>query len=183
MDEKPKKSIINYGTSIIEYSVVKTRRRKTSQIVVDKTGVLVRTPLNKPDHEIERIVDIKKQWIFKKQLELGRKFAHKKTKAHSKGIFKRRVHYYASKLGVIPHNIVVKNLKSRWGSATKDNVINLNVDLLKAPRKVIDYVILHELCHLKIQNHSHRFWSLLRKFMPDYENQRRWLELNGHQIT
>ncbi|MEX2059530.1 MAG: M48 family metallopeptidase [Nitrosopumilaceae archaeon] len=176
------KGRVRYGNSVINYSVVKSRRRKTSQIVVDKNGVLVRTPLNKPDKEIEKIVDRKKQWIFKKQLEFGRRLTQKPIKVHPKAIFKRRVHYYASKLGVFPHRIVVKDLKSRWGSATKDNVINLNVDLLKAPKKVIDYVILHELCHLKIQNHSHRFWSLLRKFMPDYENQKRWLDLNGKII-
>lgn len=177
------KGKVRFGNSVINYSVVKSKRRKTSQIVVDKTGVLVRTPLHKSNQEVKRIVDVKKQWIFKKQLEFGKRFVHKQTtRAHSKVIFKRRVHYYASKLGVIPHKVVVKDLKSRWGSATKNNLINLNVDLLKAPKKVIDYVILHELCHLKIQNHSYRFWNLLRKYMPDFENQKRWLDLNGKTI-
>ena len=173
------KGKVLYGNSVIDYSVVKSKRRKTSQIVVDKTGVLVRTPLNKPDHEIQRIVDRKKQWIFKKQLEFGKRFTQKPIKAYPKAIFKRRVHYYASKLGVFPMQIVVKDLKGRWGSATKNNVINLNVKLLKTPKEVIDYVILHELCHLKIQNHSYHFWNFLRKQMPLYLQHKKWLENNS----
>ena len=61
--------------------------------------------------------------------------------------------------------VVIKNLKNRWGSAINHNVINLNVNLLKAPESVIDYIILRELCHLKIKEHSHQFWNLLHKFM------------------
>ena len=178
------KGKVRFGNSVINYSVVKTKRRKTSQIVVDKTGVLVRTPLNKSDHEIEKIVDEKKQWIFKKQLEFGKRFAHKQTnKAYPKAIFKRRVHYYASKLGVFPMQIVVKDLKGRWGSATKNNVINLNVKLLKTPKEVIDYVVLHEVCHLKIQNHSHHFWKLVKKFMPNYLENKKWLDVNSFRIV
>jgi len=178
------KGRVRYGNSVISYSVVKSRRRKTSQIVVDKNGVLVRTPLNKPDHEIEKIVDRKKRWIFKKQLEFGRRFTHRQIrKGYSKGIFKRRVRYYASKLGVSPHQVVVKELKSRWGSATKNNVINLNESLLRAPKDVIDYVILHEVCHLKIRNHSYHFWKLIKKFMPDYLEKKYWLEVNSTRIV
>lgn len=178
------KGRVRYGNSVINYSVVKSRRRKTSQIVVDKNGVLVRTPLNKPDHEIEKIVDRKKQWIFKKQLEFGKRFTNsQKNKVYSKGIFKRRINYYASKIGVKPEKIIVKKLRSRWGSATKDGIINFNSSLLKAPKDVIDYVILHELCHLKIRNHSYRFWKLLSKLMPQYERQKKWLEINEQRIS
>lgn len=177
------KGKVRYGNSVINYSVVKSKRRKTSQIVVDKTGVLVRTPLHKSNQEIKKIVDVKKQWIFKKQLEFGNRITQKPTKAQPKGIFKRRVHHYASKVGVNPKEIIIKKLKSRWGSATKDNVINLNENLLKAPKEVIDYVILHELCHLKIRNHSYKFWKLLAKFMQNYEKPKRWLEMNSAIIV
>jgi len=176
------KAKVRYGNSIIEYSIVKSKRRKTSQIVVDKTGVLVRTPLSKTDHDIEKIVEGKKQWIFKKQLEFGNRITLKPTKAQPKGIFKRRVHYYAFKLGVVPHKIVVKDLKSRWGSASKDGIINLNSNLLKTPKDVIDYVVLHELCHLTIRNHSYRFWNLLRRFMPDYHEKEKWLQQYSDRI-
>ncbi|MGI0066682.1 MAG: hypothetical protein ACREAT_08010, partial [Nitrosotalea sp.] len=60
---------IKYGNSVIEYSVIKSKRRKTSQILVDWDEVIVRTPLTKNNSEVKKIVESKAQWIFKKQLE------------------------------------------------------------------------------------------------------------------
>ena len=151
---------------------------------MDKDRVIIRTPYNKSTSEIQRIIQVKKGWIFKKQLEFNKKSDRKPAKkSYAQSIFKRRINHFASKLGVFPRKTVVKDLKSRWGSATKDNVINLNVNLLKAPKDVIDYVILHELCHLKIRNHSHHFWNLVRKFMPNYTEKRHWLEVNSSRIV
>lgn len=175
---------IKYGNSVIEYSVVKSKRRKTSEIIVDKTGVVIRTPLRKPTSEIKKIVQQKKHWIFKKQLEFNKGPIQKPiTNTYSRRFLKKRMNFYSEKLGIYPQKIVFKKLKSKWGSATRDNVINLNVNLLKAPKDVIDYVILHELCHLKIHNHSYRFWRLLNKFMPRYKEQRNWLEANSTSIV
>ena len=69
------------------------------------------------------------------------------------------------------------------GSATKANVINLNINLLNAPESVIDYIILHELCHLKIKEHSHHFWDMLHKFIPDYQEKVEWLRINGSRLV
>ena len=66
---------------------------------------------------------------------------------------------------------------------TKEGSINLNVNLLKAPEDVIDYIILHELCHLKIKEHSHHFWDFLRKSMPNYQDKRDWLNRNGNNLV
>jgi predicted metal-dependent hydrolase len=86
-------------------------------------------------------------------------------------------------IGYIPPQVIIKNLKNRWGSATKHNVINLNLNLLKAPECVIEYIILHELCHLKIKEHSHHFWDMLHKFMPDYQKKIEWLKRNGRNLV
>ena len=86
-------------------------------------------------------------------------------------------------LGIKPPQVIIKNLKNRWGSATKDYVINLNVNLLKARQSVIEYIILHELCHLKIKEHSHHFWDLLHKLKPDYLVQEDWLRVNGSRLV
>ena len=102
-------------------------------------------------------------------------------KAYS--IFEQKIKFYCTELGIKPPQLVVKNLKNRWGSATKDNIINLNVNLLKAAENVIEYIILHELCHLKIKEHSHHFWDLLHKFMPDYQKQVEWLRINGKRLV
>lgn len=171
---------IRYGNTIIQYSVIKSKRRKTSEVIVDKDGVVIRTPLGKPASEIKKIVEEKRRWIFKKQLEFNKHVPQKPpSRAYSRRFIVRRTSFYASKIGVYPQKINIRKLKSRWGSATKDNVINLNENLLMAPKEVIDYVILHEICHLKIRDHSYRFWYLLKKFMPSYLDQKKWLEIHG----
>ena len=101
----------------------------------------------------------------------------------SSQIFISRLNKISKKLKLKPRKIIIKNLKDRWGSATSDNTINLNMNLIKAPKPVIDYVILHELCHLKIKGHSYKFWQMVRRYMPNYEDQKRWLELNNVIIS
>jgi predicted metal-dependent hydrolase len=98
-------------------------------------------------------------------------------------LFEEKVKHYSTLLAVEePSQIKIKNLKSRWGSATKDNVINLDMNLLKASEDVIDYVALHELCHLKVKDHSHHFWDLLYRFMPNYHEKINWLKANGSSL-
>lgn len=97
-------------------------------------------------------------------------------------VFNPIVEKYSKILNVSPKKILLKNLKSRWGSATFSNVINFNIHLLKAPIDVVEYVVLHELCHLIERNHSSRFWKLVSNFMNDYKSKIKWLKLNGPLI-
>jgi predicted metal-dependent hydrolase len=62
------------------------------------------------------------------------------------------------------------------------DTINLNVNLLKASAVVVNYIVLHEICHLMVKEHSHHYWELLRKFMPDYEEKTNWLNINGSNL-
>ncbi|CAN5838884.1 SprT family zinc-dependent metalloprotease [soil metagenome] len=89
---------------------------------------------------------------------------------------------YSKLLNVSPKKILLKKLKSRWGSATYRNIINLNIHLLKAPLDVIEYVVLHELSHLIERNHSKRFWKIVSDNMYDYKIKIRWLKVNGPYI-
>ncbi len=82
-----------------------------------------------------------------------------------------------------PTRITIKSLKGRWGSTTKTGEIILNANLMKAPNKVIEYVIIHELCHLKIKEHSQKFWNMLSRYSPKYQDHTKWLEVNGIRIT
>ncbi len=178
------KNKIHFGNNVIDYSVVKSKRRKTSQITVDADQVIVRTPLTKKHSDIQKIVENKAQWIYKKQLELKkRKDANYVTKKYTRQFLLKQVNSYAKKIGIQPNNVNIKKMQTRWGSASKDNVINLNEHLLKAPKGAIDYVILHEICHLKIRNHSHHFWELVQKFMPNYMENKKWLEENSGRIV
>ena len=82
-----------------------------------------------------------------------------------------------------PLRITIKSLKGRWGSTTKTGEIILNANLMKAPVPVIEYVIIHELCHLKIKEHNQKFWNMLSKHSPKYQDYTKWLEVNGISIT
>ena len=176
---------IKYGKSVIQYKVVKSKRRKTSEIIVDEKGVEIRTPITKKDSAIKQLVDNKKQWIFKKKLEFSdrKKKDTKKTKPLTEKYLENRTKKLASKIDVKPSKIVIKKLRNRWGSSTKNGVINLNVALTKAPTKVVDYIIIHELCHLIVRDHSRRYWALVHKFMPDYKSKIEWLHNNKGDLV
>ena len=83
----------------------------------------------------------------------------------------------ARRLGISPPPLTIRKLSTRWGSCTRAGRIILNLDLIKAPKDCIDYVITHELCHLKEHHHGPRFWRLLERVMPDYEERKRRLNL------
>jgi predicted metal-dependent hydrolase len=65
---------------------------------------------------------------------------------------------------------------------TKEGSINLNVNLVKAPEDIIDYITLHELCHLKIKEHSYHYWDLVHRYMPNYQEKIDWLKVNGSAL-
>ena len=95
----------------------------------------------------------------------------------------KRVNVISNKLSIKTEKINIKNLKNRWGSISDDGSLNINLNLIKAPSIVLDYIITHELCHKKIPNHSPKFWNLLFHIMPDYTSQKKWLDLNEKVIS
>ncbi len=227
---------IKYGDSIIQYSLIKSKRRKTSQITVTPDGVTIRTPQTKTIVEVERIMQQRVQWIFKKQLDFAKqknpslstksillvrgknykiqiipksaektrlvgntiefhipqkRYKIKQIKTQYQTylqkradvLFPKMVKKLAREVGVHPTKTNVKQLKERWGSSTITGEINLNCNLMKASEDVIRYAIFHELCHLKVKEHSHHFWNLVAKHMPKYKESKKWLECNGVRIS
>jgi predicted metal-dependent hydrolase len=118
----------------------------------------------------------------KNDSKIIKKWYEKWLMENSYHTFNDKLEEYSQILGVKTTEIAIKNLKNRWGSLTKNGVINLNVNLIKAPEDVIDYIILHELCHLKIKEHSHHYWSLIYKHMPNYQQKIEWLKINGSNL-
>ncbi len=90
-----------------------------------------------------------------------------------------RVQAYAAEHQVTVNRISVRNQKSRWGSCSRRRTISLNWRLIHTPLPVQDYVILHELMHLRQMNHSARFWQEVKSVCPDYEAAERWLKQNA----
>ena len=89
---------------------------------------------------------------------------------------------HANKYNLTPRYIKIKTQKSRWGSCGIHNDINLNWLLILAPPEVMEYVVVHELCHIKERNHSAKFWQLVAAHLPDYQKQRDWLKQNGMSL-
>ncbi|OUR73419.1 hypothetical protein A9Q78_03235 [Methylophaga sp. 41_12_T18] len=95
---------------------------------------------------------------------------------------KERTQQLTTETGLKPRSITVKTYKARWGSCKITGDIQFNWKLLLAPPAIIDYVIVHELCHLVHHNHSAAFWQLVAYHFPDFKQARLWLKENGHQL-
>ncbi len=98
---------------------------------------------------------------------------------HALDKLKERVKRYADKVGVEPNSVKVKHQQKRWGSCTKDKDLLFNWRIIMAPMSIVDYVVVHELCHLKEKNHTDAFWRSVKSVIPDHEERKEWLRVNG----
>ncbi len=94
-----------------------------------------------------------------------------------------RVELYAQQNGYAYTRFRITSAKTRWGSCGQHGSLNFSYRLVMAPIEIIEYVVVHELIHLRIKNHSKTFWGEVQKLMPDYHVQRKWLKDNGHRLT
>ena len=93
-----------------------------------------------------------------------------------------RVAHFAPLVGVRYGRITIRNQKTRWGSCSSKGNLNFNCLLMLAPPEVLDYVVVHELCHRKEMNHSPRFWAEVAKIIPDYKKYESWLKTEGTKL-
>ena len=114
--------------------------------------------------------DLKKHYFVSWYKKKARDFIH------------QRVDYFSRMLKLQPENIRITSAESRWGSCSGDNNLAFSFRLIMAPPVVIDYVIVHELMHIKEKNHSPKFWLHVEAVMPEYRKHRRWLKDNHHKF-
>jgi predicted metal-dependent hydrolase len=93
-----------------------------------------------------------------------------------------RLEQLAAQHGLKPHAVTIGNQRSRWGSCSKNGRIALNFRLVQVPPDIGDYVMLHELMHMRQQNHSRRFWQLVEAACPNYRDAERWLRKQGRGL-
>jgi predicted metal-dependent hydrolase len=103
-------------------------------------------------------------------------------KQQAKHHVERLVKDHTDKKQLVPRTINIRTQKSRWGSCGIHNDIQINWLLVMAPIEVLEYVVVHELCHIQEKNHSRHFWALVALHLPDYQSQRRWLKQHGSQL-
>ena len=97
---------------------------------------------------------------------------------HAEQKLLEKVKLFAPIIGVEPKSVVVKSYKSRWGSCSSRGDISFNWKIIAAPHRIVDYVVIHELCHLLEHNHSPKYWKYVEKHIPDWKACRNWLKKN-----
>lgn len=102
--------------------------------------------------------------------------------AQARALLNERVLFYSAELDTAPARVAIRNQSRRWGSCSSKGNVNLNWKLVMAPPAILDYVVAHELCHLRRPNHQLEFWHSLAELMPDYAERRLWLKKNGHKL-
>ena len=98
---------------------------------------------------------------------------------HAEQKINERVNKYKEYIDVKPNTVKIKKQEKRWGSCSSKGNLNFNWKIIMAPMSIIDYVVVHELTHLKYPNHSNEFWQLVETILHDYKNKREWLRING----
>ena len=169
----------------MDYQLIRSNR-KTIAIQIKPDGqLIVRVPRNMSAVQIDRFVADKQHWI---QSHLPRhavppeRFSDEEIRTLARqamDVIPERVARYASVLGVTYGRITIRNQRTRWGSCSATGNLNFNCLLMLLPADVVDYVVVHELCHRKEMNHSDAFWAEVEKFCPDYRVHRKWLKENG----
>lgn len=103
-------------------------------------------------------------------------------KREAEKLLKERTLYYSKIIGVRPNKITIKDQKTIWGSCSSKKNINYSYRLIMAPIDIIDYVVVHELCHLIHMDHSKEYWRSVELILPDYAERRLWLKLYGNTL-
>ena len=155
-----------------EYLLIRSKR-KTVALAIKEDGTLeVRAPMRLSKKWIDGFVEQKEGWIQQKTAETAKRAA-----ARAQEYLPQRTWELAEQTGLTPAGVKVTGAKTRWGSCSGKNRICLSWRLMERPREVIDYVIIHELCHTEHHDHSKGFWALVESFLPNYRALRR--ELKG----
>lgn len=176
--------------------VVRSGRRSVALQIDGDLRLTVRAPYRMPDREIRNFLEEKSSWIEKNMRRMERRQAELRvepsellTVEQLRTLAKEaaeyipgRVAFYASQAGVSYGRITIRNQRSRWGSCSSRGNLNFNCLLMLTPPEIIDYVVVHELCHRREMNHSPLFWREVERILPDYKARRKWLKENGEKI-
>ena len=98
-------------------------------------------------------------------------------------VISARIAEYVYQYGFSPKQVKITSAQTRWGSCSPDGSLNFTWRLVLAPMDVIDYVVVHELSHLRVRNHSQKFWKVVESILPGYKAQRKWLRVHGGNLT
>lgn len=180
----------------LDYKLIRSKRRTIALQVNSSAELVVRAPRFVTKRVIENFIDEKRSWIIDKldikrrQKEILENHREEKTenwckeqKKRARLVFKNRIEYFEGLTGLKVNKLRLSSAKTRWGSCSFNGTISLVWRLIMAPTEVLDYVVLHEIMHLKHANHSKEYWNALEEYMPDYKKHRIWLKENGFTLN
>ena len=171
----------------MEYRIIRSNRKTIAIEITPRGKVIVRCPLRMASRDIQKFLSAKAAWIRTHLANLPKvtplsEEEHRALIRSAKDFFPERVRSFAEKMDVTFGRITIRSQHSRWGSCSASGNLNFNCLLMLAPEAVRDYVIVHELCHRKVMNHSPRFWQEVSAVLPDFQAHRRWLKENGASL-
>ena len=163
---------------LFEYKIIKSNRKTIAIQVTAEGDIIVRAPLKVSNKVIEGFVIEKKAWLEKAVASQCKKAKYKKIysddevkalRKQAKEVIPKKVEFYSQLMGVKPVSIRITSAKTRYGSCSSRNTLNFSLYLMDKDERFIDYVVVHELAHIKHHNHSKDFYAFIEAFMPDYK--------------
>ena len=163
---------------LFDYTLVRSKRKSVAIQVDENCNITVRAPLRLSQKEIDKILLEKKSWLEKTIISQREKKKNikeysdadiKLLREKAKEIIPHKVEYYASVMQLQPASVKINSAKKRYGSCSGTNNLNFSLYLMDKDERFIDYVVVHELAHIKHHNHSKEFYAFIEQFMPDYK--------------
>ena len=182
----------------LPYTLIRSKRKSYAISISPDGQITVRVPLVTSDREVRQILSQKQHWIVTKYLEQQEKQINKPVSGltdaqrnalpqryivAAKEYFPKRAAYFRQFTGGTYNRITIRDQKTRWGSCSSRGTLSFNYRLIFAPPGILDYVVVHELCHLTHMNHSKDFWDMVARVMPDYRIRKQWLRDHGQELT
>jgi len=169
------------------YKIRKSRLAKSLRLEVSRaSGVTLVVPQRVPLFLAKNFLLSKEAWVRAKLVEHQEKKSpifpeltlkeERRARENARRLINERAHFFATILGLKYNSISIRDQKTRWGSCSRDGNLNFNFRLVFINPELLDYVVVHELCHLKELNHSPKFWQLVEEILPDYKFRRRELK-------
>ena len=170
----------------ISYALIHSNSTSRVSILVGPGGVRVYAPRHARLREVDRIVAQHADWVRAERARLAPPLSpddKARLAKEAKDRICERIALFAPRLGSrLPARVTIREQKTRWGSCSRKGNLNFNWKLIRAPQEALDYVVVHELCHLYEFNHSPGFWRMVESVLPDYGQWKRWLAQHGQNL-
>lgn len=168
----------------MEIKVIKSKRKTISLSVDDNLNAVVKAPYGVSTEKINDFVESNREWLMKaterKKAQLERTNLTEDEIINlihlAKDVIPKRVEYYSEIMNLCPTGLRITKAKKRFGSCNGKNSLCFSCFLMKYPMEAVDYVVVHELAHIKHHNHSKDFYNLINHYMPDYKQREKLLK-------